>query len=247
MGKSFFSDVRVVDLRGRDRDWSIPRLVTDMGTGEFQDVTMHGDVTKPFEGRSRHTTCKVTISKGTSKGTTALFVYGGVHGKDSMFSLSLGRVLEWTRLTSSGEGPGDLFSHCCASIKSDIYIFGGLDQSSTCSNVLYKYDTLVSKWERIGFPMATKSSTSATVANALPPTNPYYKMHALGENLILIGNEKMKNRKTKMTLHVLNVRAGIEKKWKTIDVSKKIVLGMFKYSLNRIYTLNMPVHPVEQY
>ena len=64
MGKSFFSDVRVIDLRGRDRDWSIPTLVTSMGTGDFQDVPMRGEITKPFEGRSRHTAVTVKNQKG---------------------------------------------------------------------------------------------------------------------------------------------------------------------------------------
>ena len=82
MGKSFFSDVRVIDLRGRDRDWSIPTLVTSMGTGDFQDVPMRGEITKPFEGRSRHTAVTVKNQKGNAKGETSIYVYGGVHGKD---------------------------------------------------------------------------------------------------------------------------------------------------------------------
>ena len=215
MGKSFFSDVRVIDLRGRDRDWSIPTLVTSMGTGEFQDVPMRGTITKPFEGRSRHTAVTVKNQKGDNKGEISLYVYGGVHGKDQMFSLSLGPQLEWTRISADGSGPGDLFSHCSASIKSKIYIFGGLDSSSTCSNSLYEFDTVTSRWNTIKFVLGSSS----------PPPNPYYKMHALGENLILIGNEKMKKKQTKMTLYILNVRSGIERKWKTIDISKKVTLG----------------------
>jgi len=137
----------------------------------------------------------------------------------AMFSLSLGHALEWTRITADGEGPGDLFSHCSTSIKSKIYIFGGLDQSSSCSNALYEFDTTTSHWEHIKF------SSSSSAKNKLPPPNPYYKMHALGENLILIGNEKVKKKTTKMTIHILNVRQGIEKKWQTLETSKKTLLG----------------------
>ena len=138
-GKSFFSDVRVIDLRssGGSHDWSIPRLITTMGTGDFQDVPMRGDVMKPFEGRSRHTAVTVKNSKGES----SIYVFGGVHGKSNMFSLSLGAVLEWNRIQSDGDAPGDLFSHCSTSIQTKIYIFGGLDQSSTCTNTLYQFDT----------------------------------------------------------------------------------------------------------
>ena len=56
-------------------DWSIPRLITTMGTGEFQDVPMRGDITKPFEGRSRHTAVVVKNPKGGS----SIYVFGGVH------------------------------------------------------------------------------------------------------------------------------------------------------------------------
>ena len=215
-GKSFFSDVRVVDLRssGGSHDWSIPRLITTMGTGEFQDVPMRGDITKPFEGRSRHTAVVVKNPKGGS----SIYVFGGVHGKNKMFSLSLGAVLEWNRIESDGDGPGDLFSHCATSIQTKIYLFGGLDQSSTCSNALYKYDTLLSHWDKIKFP------ANLLQKYPLPPPNPYYKIHALGEYLILIGNEKIKKKVTKMTIHILNVRAGIECKWRSLNISNKILL-----------------------
>ena len=104
-GKSFFSDVRVIDLKGADHDWSIPRLIRTMGTSEINDVQMRGDSTKPFEGRSRHTASTVK----NSKGETSIFIYGGVHGTDKMYSLSLGSVLGWNRIEADGDSPGNLF------------------------------------------------------------------------------------------------------------------------------------------
>ena len=109
---------------------------------------MKGDSTQPFEGRSRHTASTVK----NSKGETFIYVYGGVHGKDKMYSLSLGSVLQWHRLSgATGEAPNDLFSHCATSIKNKIYIFGGLDQSSTCTTSLYVFDTLLLHWEKLKF------------------------------------------------------------------------------------------------
>ena len=110
MGKSFFSDVRVIDLRGRDRDWSIPTLVTSMGTGDFQDVPMRGEITKPFEGRSRHTAVTVKNQKGNAKGETSIYVYGGVHGKDGKeqgCTKYLRAIVYWpaTTCTTTGVGP----------------------------------------------------------------------------------------------------------------------------------------------
>ena len=41
-GSTFFNDVRVIDLKGADHDWSIPRLIRTMGTSEINDVQMQG-------------------------------------------------------------------------------------------------------------------------------------------------------------------------------------------------------------
>jgi N-acetylneuraminic acid mutarotase len=167
-GSTFFNDVRVIDLKGADHDWSIPRLIRTMGTSEVNDVQMHGDSRQPFEGRSRHTASTVK----NSKGETSIYIYGGVHGKDKMYSLSLGSVLQWHRITAAtGEAPTDLFSHCATSIKNKIYLFGGLDQSSTCTSSLYVFDTLLLHWEKFKFSSSLMTKHPVRVKGAFISSN----------------------------------------------------------------------------
>ena len=208
MGQSFFSDVRVVDLSGEHRDYAIPKYIASKGTSEFNEVVVRGESSKPFEGRSRH----IALAGHNAKGEDVIYVYGGVHGGPDMFCLSLGAVLEWQRIKTSGIRPPLLFSHCAVTIGHKIYVFGGVDEQSQCSSHVYVYDTLLSAWDRID-----------DAEGSPPPASPHYKMHAIGENLLIIGNisngarKKHTNTQERLSIYMLNVQVGVSRQWCTLQ------------------------------
>lgn len=205
-GQSFFSDVRVIDLAGARRDYKIPRLIADKGTSQFSDVVVRGEGSKPFEGRSRH----VAVAVWDARGKPSIYVFGGVHGGQDILRLSLGGVVEWQRVKAIGKKPPSLFSHCAVSITHKIYVFGGVDQQSQCAPHLWVFDTILSQWKRIDDAEGTP-----------PPASPYYKMHAIGEHLLIVGNAaegpRKRNFQDRVNVYMLNVQEGAAHRWCLLD------------------------------